>query len=1269
MMRRFYALAWSVALLLLVLLALYASLGRQYIGLVSRYQTEIFDELQAIAKIELAASELTGSWSGLSPVLRLGSLDIAGGAIQLDGLRVELDPIGSLLGVGPRLKQLQVKHLQLSLRQDDSGRWRLPGIAGGRGGSLDSLLDVILAVRRASVGSFKLRLQFADGRESEVRSRDFSWSSDGHFRRSYARLSADDSGEIRFIAEAFGDPRDYNFRVSAYVSLDSSRFSVLAPLFRNQRLMHSQVDGELWLDWQAGRRMSVRGELRADELAAGALWGSDEQFSDVVMRFLGRHYDGFWRIGFSEFSAQWRGQSLNLAGLSLEHPRPSLWEFALPELELAASAELIKGSGVAGESLQAVLDTLSPAGRLRHLRVSVARGESLAFSIRSELDGVSLSPWQGAPGVSGLSGYLHVENTSGRLLIDSEQLQLDFPNLYAEPFALSELRTELRWQLDDERLRLMSSPILARDQRAPLHALLRLDLPVLEGAERPPEMTLAIAAERLPLASAMSYVPKVLDQGLRDWLSNSLRAGRAEQAAFLYRGSLRDGDSAGRSVQLSLELSDFALLFDSQWPQLVAPHASAYLDDAELWASAESGHFSNLEIRDVQVSIEDRGGPQLDVKALASGKAAAVQSLFRDSPLAELTGNVLSDWQLSGRVDSQFALQMPLSDGGRPAVQVSSQLQLSRLTLPGLNLSLTELRGPLNYSSEKGVSSANLTARFFGEPLRASLSQDRGAVRMDASTVVDMADVQRWLAQPALGFVQGRARVDMSLRAGGEDAGVVVRSNMLGVDVRLPQPLYKAADEPRELTIHQPFGDQQNILSIAFGELLRLQYQAEVGEGAPALSLTLGDGPLTPLRSGALTVSGALEFAAVDQWQRALSRYLEWQSLQPAINTGAGLAVMVERLRIGELETLGRIQHDASISARSDERAWTLRIDSRELAGNIEVPLQTGDPYVLMFERLELPALEGAGSADSVLAEQDPRGFPALDVDIEALTIAGKHYGRLGFDLRPDTQGAHFLALRGQLLGVDLGDARRNNALHWWYQDNGRRGSQLKGKFAVRDLGAVMVALGYDRALETRSGQFDINLSWLGSPDQWVMSGSQGRVKFALKNGRFFKTSDAASGALRVLGIFNMTNIVRRLKFDFRDVFRKGVHFDNMVGELGFSGQRLSLTEPLEVSGPSSRFQMSGNIDLLSEALDLRLVATLPVGSNLPWMAALIGGLPAAAGAYVVTKVFEEQVDSFSSAVYDIHGTVQQPELSFRKIFDASQPEIKPAGERLGDKP
>jgi uncharacterized protein YhdP len=188
--------------------------------------------------------------------------------------------------------------------------------------------------------------------------------------------------------------------------------------------------------------------------------------------------------------------------------------------------------------------------------------------------------------------------------------------------------------------------------------------------------------------------------------------------------------------------------------------------------------------------------------------------------------------------------------------------------------------------------------------------------------------------------------------------------------------------------------------------------------------------------------------------------------------------------------------------------------------------------------------------------------------------------------------------------------------------------------------------------METKRGDFDVDMFWPGSPAQWDILRSDGSFSFSFEDGRFLKTSDAASGALRLFSIFNMANVVRRLKFDFRDVFRKGIYFDSMRGDLNLYDGIVRLQEPLDIKGPSSRFQMTGIIDLNIDVPALRLVATLPVGSNLPWVVALVGGLPAAVGAYVVTKVFEEQVDSFSSAVYDISGTIQQPELTFRNIFD-----------------
>ena len=69
--------------------------------------------------------------------------------------------------------------------------------------------------------------------------------------------------------------------------------------------------------------------------------------------------------------------------------------------------------------------------------------------------------------------------------------------------------------------------------------------------------------------------------------------------------------------------------------------------------------------------------------------------------------------------------------------------------------------------------------------------------------------------------------------------------------------------------------------------------------------------------------------------------------------------------------------------------------------------------------------------------------------------------------------------------------------------------------------------------------------------------------------------------------------------------------------------------------------------------IDGELVVTLPLVENIPWVAALVGGIPVAAGAYLVSKVFEDQFLSLSSGVYSVKGNLGAPEVKFIRIFDA----------------
>ena len=74
----------------------------------------------------------------------------------------------------------------------------------------------------------------------------------------------------------------------------------------------------------------------------------------------------------------------------------------------------------------------------------------------------------------------------------------------------------------------------------------------------------------------------------------------------------------------------------------------------------------------------------------------------------------------------------------------------------------------------------------------------------------------------------------------------------------------------------------------------------------------------------------------------------------------------------------------------------------------------------------------------------------------------------------------------------------------------------------------------------------------------------------------------------------------------------------------------------------------------MTETLDGELVVTLPLVENIPWVAALAGGLPVAAGTYLLSKVFEDQVNQLSSGVYSVSGSLSEPKVLFERVFDAT---------------
>ena len=381
-----------------------------------------------------------------------------------------------------------------------------------------------------------------------------------------------------------------------------------------------------------------------------------------------------------------------------------------------------------------------------------------------------------------------------------------------------------------------------------------------------------------------------------------------------------------------------------------------------------------------------------------------------------------------------------------------------------------------------------------------------------------------------------------------------------------------------------------------------------------------------------------------DEWDGFIERYFPGDEAEPV-----AILTSLRDLEIAELQLFGKQIDEVRLNGKEFPDRWEIDFDTAWAAGRVTLPedLSTVD---LDFQRLEVGGFAAMMNAEEGLPA-DSFEFPPLTVAIADLHEADDHWGDLAFTLRQSGENLHFENVKGEIRRLQLGrDAPMR--LDWLRGEEGER-TRVLGTLDFVNFGEVLEQYQYEQIVETNSGTVGLELSWPGGPTEFALAAADGRMTLNVQEGRFLNTSGATSGTLRVVAILNLTEFINKLSLDLSHVYKSGVPFDSIEGELLFREGLIDVPR-IDVRGRASRFQFVGLADAREATVDGELVATLPIASNLPWMFALVSGLPAAAGVYVISKLFDKQMDRFSSAVYSVDGDWGDPQVNFQRIFDNS---------------
>ena len=197
---------------------------------------------------------------------------------------------------------------------------------------------------------------------------------------------------------------------------------------------------------------------------------------------------------------------------------------------------------------------------------------------------------------------------------------------------------------------------------------------------------------------------------------------------------------------------------------------------------------------------------------------------------------------------------------------------------------------------------------------------------------------------------------------------------------------------------------------------------------------------------------------------------------------------------------------------------------------------------------------------------------------------------------------------------------------------------KIKGKYRLDN------SSGYFDSLTKYNFDFfesDLNIQWNSLNN---LTNLEGRLDFLIKDLNL-DTNIPETTFLRALRIFNLNGIVEGLD----DVSKSILNINRAAGKFIIGKNRALISSPLIFETDEASMKWVGEIGKNNfgelDELDLALSMRLKISENIPWYAAIFGGVTAIAGGVVLENIFEDAIDDVSTINFEIYGTIDEPNI------------------------
>jgi uncharacterized protein YhdP len=280
-----------------------------------------------------------------------------------------------------------------------------------------------------------------------------------------------------------------------------------------------------------------------------------------------------------------------------------------------------------------------------------------------------------------------------------------------------------------------------------------------------------------------------------------------------------------------------------------------------------------------------------------------------------------------------------------------------------------------------------------------------------------------------------------------------------------------------------------------------------------------------------------------------------------------------------------------------------------------------------------------------------PKGIPRISGYITHLQYGEHPLGKAEFEITGLQKGLHMQRL------VLQGDNIRFNASGDWLYQRRKHITDINFELDSPDMGKLLQSFGYSAIISGGDMVARGGIEWNAPPSQFDLASLKGTMDLNVKNGSITRVKP---GAGRLLGLFSLSALPRRLMLDFRDTFQEGLSFDRMQGQMKFRNGN-AYTDALDIESPAAKIRVQGRTGLVDEDFDQYVTVVPQVGDTLPVAGGLLFGTQVGAVILFFEKLLGGQIDTASAQRYHITGSWEDPKIVPLVEKQAKTPPEKPA--------